>query len=76
MDSDQLKLKFKQQINESIDSYNETDPKCAYAAGMLLILSALKLKDGPTIPMQITIMHKALTEVGTERGWFVDKNRG
>lgn len=45
---------------------------CSYAAGMLLILSALKVKDGPTLSTQIAIMHKALREVGEERGWGVE----
>lgn len=74
MNADQLKANFKQQFNDSIDGYKETDPKCAHAAGMLLILSALKRYDGPTLATQVTVMHKALTEVGTERGWLVDKS--
>lgn len=74
MDISKLKENFKTQLNESIDKYEETDPKCAYAAGMLVILSALIIKDGPTISTQIKIMHKALREVGDDRGWAVRNN--
>ncbi len=37
--SDALKAAFKQQLNDAIDGYTDPDPKCAFAAGMLLILS-------------------------------------
>lgn len=72
MTTDELKAEFKTQFNDVIDRYHryhEPDTKCAYAAGMLLILSALKAKDGTSIPMQIAVMHAALREVGEERGW-------
>lgn len=72
--SDALKENFRNQFRNAIDSYNESDPKCAFAAGMLLILSALKVKDGPTIAYQIAVMHSALREVGEERGWGVENN--
>lgn len=72
VDADKLKLKFKKQINESIDKYDEPDPKCAYAAGMLVVLSALKVKDGPTLSFQIALIHSALREVGNERGWSIE----
>ncbi len=67
---------FKQQFNTAIDTYNtEKDPQCAFAAGMLIILSALRRFDGPTIPMQIAAMHTALREVGQARGYIVEKNK-
>lgn len=73
MDTNKLRADFRRQLNEAIDRCAESDPKCAFASGMLLVLSALKMKDGPTIPMQIVIMHAALREVGEERGWVVAK---
>ena len=75
MNIDELKAKFKQQLNESIDNHTEVDPKCSFAAGMLLILSALKVKDGPSMGFQIAVMHSALREIGGERGWGVEGNR-
>lgn len=73
MNTDELKANFKKQFNDTITSYDEPDPKCAYAAGMLLILSALRVYDGPSLPTQIAVMHTALREVGEERGWIVAK---
>lgn len=72
--SDRLKEKFKKQLHEVINSHDEKDPKCSFAAGMLLILSALKAKDGPTIPYQIAVMHAALREIGEEKGWGIKGN--
>lgn len=46
MTIDQLIAHFKKQLNECIDGYNEPDPKCAYAAGILHILSVLRRYDG------------------------------
>ena len=71
---DALKENFRNQFRTAIDSYAETDPKCAFAAGMLLILSALKVKDGPSMGFQVAVMHSALREVGQERGWGVESN--
>lgn len=75
MSSEKMIAEFKRQINETLDKYEEPtgDVKCAMAAGMLVVLSALKMKDGPTIGIQIVMMHKALREVGEERGWGVSK---
>lgn len=69
--SGELKEKFKNQIRGLISEHDEEDPKCSFAAGMLVVLSALKAKDGSTIPYQITVMHAALREVGKEQGWGV-----
>lgn len=74
--SDALKVKFKQMFRETIDNHHETDPRASFASGMLVVLvvlSALKAKDGPTIAYQIAVMHAALREVGTEEGWGVAK---
>lgn len=74
MNRDELKEEFKKQIREVIDNYAEKDPKCAFAAGMLNVLTALIVKDGPTLAYQIRVMHVALREVGEERGWRVATN--
>lgn len=71
--SETLVERFKTQINQSIDGYTDDDPKCAYGAGMLVILSALRRFDGSSLPMQIAAMHVALRQVGEERGWKVAK---
>lgn len=68
--------RFKEQFRSELDRYQEQDPTCAYAAGMLLILSALRRYDGPTLPMQVAAMHTALRQIGEERGWYVDKAGG
>jgi hypothetical protein len=68
---DERLVRFRQQFNEIIDSQKETDPKCTFAAGMLLILSAMRRYDGPSLPMQVAEMHSVLLEIGRERGWVV-----
>ncbi len=83
MNAEELKARFKEQFNEALDAYTKNVPDhdapdlipCAMAAGMLQILSALKMFDGPSIAYQITIMHAALREVGKDRGWFVEANK-
>lgn len=83
MNTDELKAKFREQINEAVDDYAKAVPdrdapdlvECAFAAGMLLILSAFKAKDGPKLGLQIQVMHAALREVGQQRGWIVHRNR-
>lgn len=82
MDTDQLKARFKAQFVEVIDKYAASVPdrhapdvvQCAMAAGMLILLSAMKAKDGPNLGLQVVIMHAALREIGDERGWVVTKN--
>lgn len=71
---DDLIARFRKQFEDSFATYKEKDPTCAYAAGMLIILSALKKYDGPSLPLQITAMHMALRQVGEARGWYVDRN--
>ncbi len=71
---DNLVAWFRKQFEDSLATYREKDSTCAYAAGMLLILSALKKYDGPSLPLQITAMHMALRQVGEARGWIVDRN--
>ncbi len=75
MNREELHSYFKGQFNDQLDSHVEVDPKCSLAAGMLLILSALKAKDGPSMAYQVAIMHSALREIGDERGWGVASNR-
>lgn len=83
MNADEAKADFKRQFNEAIDNYAKSVPnrnapdviECAMAAGMLLLLSAMKMKDGPKLGIQVHIMHAALIEVGEERGWTVDRNK-
>lgn len=88
MNLDELKEKFKQQIRdavfkygrectaqhaESLTAFDETDIRCAFAAGMLIIVSAFQAKDGPTIAAQLAVMHKAIREVGEENKWVVSR---
>lgn len=74
MNREELHAHFKQQFIDALDGWTEADPKCSMAAGMLLILSALRVKDGPTMAFQIAVMHSALREVGQERGYEVAAN--
>lgn len=74
-DATELKVNFKKQFIAEIDGCTETDPKVAFAGGMLVLLSAFKKFDGPSLAYQITIMHAALRELGDERGWEVSKRR-
>ena len=69
MQLDQLKAKFKADLNQVIDGYEEDDPQCAFASGMLVLLSALSAKDGASLTLKVRIMHTALREIGEERGW-------
>ena len=74
MNTDELRVKFRNQFIKVIDGYDEPNSKCAFAAGMLVILSALKAKDGPTIAFQISIMHSVLIELGAERNWVMSRD--
>lgn len=73
MTNEEMINRFKAQFNEQIDGYPDKDPKCAFGAGMLIIISALRRFDGPSLPLQVAAMHTALRQVGDERGWGVVK---
>lgn len=74
MTAEQRVAGYKRQFETALANYHEQDPQCAFAAGMLLILSAMKKFDGPSLPLQVSMMHKALTDLGLSRGWGIDKN--
>lgn len=78
MTLDELREHFKKQFREAIDEQGDDEKvRVAYASGALLVLSALIVRDGPSIPMQVRVMHTALREVGEERSWGVDgRKRG
>lgn len=75
MNTNDLKKHYYDQFIETLARYTESDPKCAMAAGMLVILSALKAKDGPNLAFHISVMHAALRDVGTDMGWGVEANK-
>lgn len=77
MTLDELRAHFKKQFREAIDEQGDDEKvRVAFASGALLVLSALIVKDGASIPMQARVMHTALREVGEERAWFVGKRKG
>jgi len=77
MTLDELREHFKKQFREAIDEQgNDEKVQVAFASGALLVLSALIVKDGPSIPMQVRVMHTALREVGDERSWGIDSRKG
>lgn len=68
---------YRQQFRHAIDRHiarDEPDSGAAFAAGMLLILSAIRSQDGPGVAMEVALMHKALHDVGRERGWEVARD--
>jgi len=73
---DELKATFKTQIVQSLENNYPNDPEmqCAFAAGMLVVVSAMRAKDGPTLAMQMAVFHSALREVGNDKGWGVASN--
>lgn len=77
MTLDELREHFKKQFRAAIDEQGDDENvRVAFASGALLVLSALIVKDGASIPMQVRVMHTALREVGDERSWGIDSRKG
>lgn len=73
MTTEELKQLFKEQLADVVSKYETERERVAFSSGILLVLSALKSKDGPSIPVQIVVMHAAVREYGEEQGWEVGR---
>lgn len=71
--SDDLIGIYRSQFVEAIDNYETEAERIAFASGMLIVLSAIRVRDSGSIPYQVAVMHTSLRGLCDERGWSVGK---
>lgn len=75
IDLSELVLTYRKSIAEDLTAFRSCgNSKVNYATGVLKCLSALKKRDSSNIALHIAAMHKALTEIGIENGWQVERS--
>ena len=73
-DASGLRTRFREMLLRELDEFKSSgSPQVDFGSGMLIILSALRAKDGPSIAYQVAVLHTVLREIGEERGWGVAK---
>lgn len=70
-----LQARFRDMLIKELDGFKTSgSPQVDFGSGMLIILSALRAKDGPSIAYQVSVLHTVLREIGEERGWGVARS--